>query len=165
MRCEICGSQIRGRPYYKIVEGGKMTVCARCSKFGSAEWDPSRARVQQRRRPISRRVRNEIEVSESLELVEEYGVKIRKARQKMKLTIEDLSRRIGEKESVIKKLEKEEVNPDLTLVQKIKNVLNVELLVSEEASGMPIITRPVTGRSLGDIIKLSQSEDSDENED
>jgi ribosome-binding protein aMBF1 (putative translation factor) len=83
----------------------------------------------------------------------------------MKLTIEDLSRRIGEKESVIKKLEKEEVNPDLTLVQKIKNVLNVELLVSEEASGMPMTTRPVTGRSLGDIIKLSQSEDSDEKED
>ena len=40
MRCEVCGREILGQPYYKVIEGGKMTVCSRCAQFGARDWDP-----------------------------------------------------------------------------------------------------------------------------
>jgi putative transcription factor len=156
MRCEVCGSEIRGRPFYRIIEGGKMTVCGRCARFGSADWDPNQPRPQPRERTTPRRPRSEIEAAENLELVEDYGEKIRKAREKIKMTVEEFAKKIGEKESVVKKLEKGELSPDTGLVRKIRNSLGLELLVAGETSAVPATAKPTTGRTLGDIMKLSQ---------
>jgi putative transcription factor len=164
MRCEICGNEIRGRPYYRIIEGGRMTVCGRCASYGSAEWTPNKPRAPPRGQPTPRRPRSEVEAAETLELVEDYGMKIRKERQRKRMTVEDLARKIGEKESVIKKLEKEELNPDRKLVRKIRNALNIDILVAGETSATPIGTRPPTGRTIGDIMKLRQSKHEEEDE-
>jgi len=67
MRCEVCGREIRGQPFRRIIEGARMTVCAQCARFGTADWTPSRPQ------PRRRRPRNEVEAAESLELVEGYG--------------------------------------------------------------------------------------------
>ena len=152
MRCEVCGREIRGPPFRRLIEGARMTVCAQCARFGEADWTPSRPRA-----PASRqRPRSEVEAVERLELVEDYGEKIRKARQRMKMTVEDLGKSIGEKASVIKKLEKEELAPDRRLVQKIRNALKIELLVAEELPSPPRPAKPSRGRTLGDLIKMRQ---------
>ncbi len=160
MRCEVCGAEIRGQPHYRIIEGGRMTVCGRCARFGSSDWDPTQARTRTRPRrqdlPAPRRPRSEVEAAEYLELVEDYGQKIRKARQRMGMTVEDFAKKIGEKESVIKKLEKEELSPDTKLVRKIRNVLNIEVLVEGAPASAPVAARPTGGRTLGDIMKLSK---------
>lgn len=165
MRCEVCGREIRGPPFRRVIEGAKMTVCAQCARFGTAEWTPSRPRVPLRRQ----RPRDEVEAVESLELVEDYGEKIRKARQRMRMTVEDLGTKIREKVSVIKKLEKEELAPDRRLVQKIRNALKVELLVAGETAAAPMLPKTTRVRTLGDIISPRQgpkepSEDEEEAE-
>jgi len=165
MRCEVCGREIRGPPFRRVIEGARMTVCAQCSRFGTADWTPHAARTPPRRQ----RPRSEVEALERLELVEDYGEKIRKARQRMKMKVEDLGKKIREKASVIKKLEKEELTPDRKLVQKLRNALKIELLVAEEAPSTPRLSTPPRGRTLGDIIKLRQgpeeaSEDEEEPE-
>lgn len=106
---------------------------------------------------------------ERLELVDDYGEKIRKARQRMRMTVEDLGTKIREKVSVIKNLEKEEFAPDRKLVQKIRNALKIELMVAGETPSAPMQSRPTSDRTLGDIMKLKQepeepSEDEDEAE-
>ena len=165
MRCEVCGQEIRGQPLRRVIEGAKMTVCARCAHFGTADWIPTRPQVPQR----SQRPRNEVEAVERLELVDGYGEMIRKARQRMGMTVEDLGTKIREKESVIKKLEKEELAPDRKLVQKLRNALKIELMEAGETTAVPTASRPTSGRTLGDIIKLKQagkepSEDEEEAE-
>jgi putative transcription factor len=106
-----------------------------------------------------------VEALENLELVEDYGEKIRKTRQRMKMTVEDLGTKINEKVSVIKKLEKEELTPDRKLIQKIRNILKIELLIAEEAPSTLRPSKPSRGRTLGDIIKLSGDyEDASESE-
>lgn len=106
-----------------------------------------------------------MEAAETLGMVDDYGAKIRKARQKMGMNVEDFARKINEKESVIKKLEKEELNPDRKLIQKIKNALKIELLeVGETPVAARVARRASTGRTLGDIWKNSQSEAEDEEE-
>lgn len=152
MRCEVCGREIRGPPFRRVIEGARMTVCAQCARFGTAEWTPSRPLAPPRRQPP----RNEVEAVERLELVEDYGGKIRKARQRMKMTVEDLGNKIREKVSVIKKLEKEELAPDRRLVQKLRNALKVELLIAGETAAAPMLPKTTRVRTLGDIMRLKQ---------
>lgn len=164
MRCEVCGAEIRGEPYYRIIEGGRMTVCGRCSKFGSTDWDPSRPQIQRTSsRPAPRRPRNELEAAEVMELVEDYGIKIKKARQKKGLSVEDFARMINEKESVVKNLERETFTPDSKLVRKIRNALQIDLLEAPEAvPRTQVASKPTSGRTLGDLLKVPKTEDDDE---
>jgi putative transcription factor len=165
MRCEVCGDEIRGQPYRRIIEGGKMTVCGRCASFGTAEWTPDRPRDRPMWRPVQRRPRSDVEAAETLAMVDDYGAKIRKARQKMGMNVEDFAGKINEKESVIKKLEKEELNPDGKLIRKIGSALKIELLeVGEAPVAARVARRASTGRTLGDIWKISQSKAKDEEE-
>ncbi len=164
MRCEVCGDEIRGQPHRRVIEGGRLTVCGRCAGFGSSEWSPN---MPSRRRrggspPPPRRPRSEVEATEGLELIQDYGTTIKKARQKRRLNIEDFARMIKEKESVIKKLEKEDLNPDRKLIGKLENALNLRLLEASTPTAVPIARKASTGRTMGDIWKLSQSEEKDD---
>ena len=163
MRCEVCGREIHGQPYYRIIEGGRMTVCGRCAQFGSQEWDPRQPRRQEgRQRTNSRSRRNAVEATEELELVENYGELIKKTRQRKGMKVEDLAKRINEKESIIKKLEKEELTPDNKLVQKLNRALNIKLIQRATMTNVPIISKPIGSRTLGDLIKIKKSDEEDE---
>jgi putative transcription factor len=165
MLCEVCGAEIRGEPYYRIIEGGRMTVCGRCAKFGTTDWDPSRPQLRRTSsRPAPRRPRNDMEAAEVMELVADYGIMIKKARQKKGLSVEDFARMISEKESVVKNLERGQFTPDSKLVRKIKNTLQVDVLEAPETGSRTQVTsRPTSGRTLGDLLKETEkSEDDDE---
>jgi putative transcription factor len=167
MRCEVCGREIHGQPYYRIIEGGKLTVCSQCSKFSNQEWDPRAP--QSRRSPTRRRSaqpkprrRSDIEAAESLELVNGYGMIIKKARQKKGLSVEDFAKKISEKESVVKKLEKEDMNPPLNLVRKVQRELNINILEEAETATGTVLTRPMGPRTLGDLIKIKDNSEKEE---
>lgn len=166
MRCEVCGDEIRGQPHRKVIEGGRLTVCGRCAGFGSGEWSPTMPTQRTRGGPPPppRRPRSEVEATEGLELIEDYGATIRKARQKMRLNVEDFSRMIKEKESVVKKLEQEDLNPDRKLIRKLENALNVILLEASTPTAVPVARKASSGRTLGDIWKQSQTEEKEDDE-
>ena len=95
MRCEVCGKEIMGPPQRQVIEGAKLTVCGKCAQFGSSECGTSRPApvkaapsgwIQTSPQPAPRkRVRNDVETVESLELIEDYGKEIRKARRSKKV--------------------------------------------------------------------------------
>jgi putative transcription factor len=163
MRCEVCGDEIRGQAHRKVIEGGRLTVCGRCAGFGSGEWSPNRSIPRMRGNPPpSRRPRSEVEATEGLALIDDYGATIRKARQKKRLNVEDFSRMIKEKESVVKKLEQEELNPDRKLIRKLESALSVKLLEASTPIATPVARKAASGRTLGDIWKLSQDEEKED---
>jgi len=169
MRCEVCGREIFGQVFYRVIEGGKMTVCSRCAQFGTRDWDPKEKTVQQPRgRPVRSaappRPRSDIEVAETFELVEHYGELIRKARQRKGMLVEDLAKKLNEKESVVKKLEKEELNPSMALIKKVESELGVKLLELASAASGPVFTKPMGPRTLGDMIKIKVPKDEEEEE-
>jgi putative transcription factor len=160
MRCEVCGREIFGNPYYRVIEGGKLTVCGQCAQFSKQEWDPTRPQARKmptRRRSAQPRRRSDIDTAENMELVEGYGMIIKKARQKKKLTVEDFAKKISEKESVVKKLEKENMNPPMNLVRKVQRELGVKILEEAERASGSVLTRPMGPRTLGDMIKIKDS--------
>ena len=60
-----------------------------------------------------------------MELAQDYGIRIKKAREKSASTHEDLGRRINEKISVLKKLENQKMKPDDRLVEKLQRALKI----------------------------------------
>ncbi len=82
---------------------------------------------------------------------------IKKARQKKGLSVEDFARKIREKESVVKKLEKALMNPPMNLVRKIQNELGIAILEEAAKSSGSVLSRPMGPRTLGDMIKIKDA--------
>ena len=67
------------------------------------------------------------EIECEMEIVDNYGWKIKETRRKMGLKQEDLARKINEKQSLLQKIEKEEIIPSEEARKKIERVLNISL--------------------------------------
>ncbi len=63
------------------------------------------------------------------EIVDNYGDIVRKAREKMGLTREQLAKILKEKESVIARIENYEMVPDDKLAKKLERVLKIKLFI------------------------------------
>jgi len=165
MRCEVCGREILGPPQRRVIEGAKLTVCSKCAQFGSSEWGTSRpapvksapagwvttSTPQSAPRP---RIRNDVESVESQELLEDYGAQIRKARQKLGLSEKDLAKKMQEKESVVKNLEKQELTPDNRLISKIKKYLSLDIVERIDVKKAQILAKPTGAKTIGDMLRL-----------
>ncbi|NIR13810.1 helix-turn-helix domain-containing protein, partial [Candidatus Bathyarchaeota archaeon] len=85
-----------------------------------------------------------------MELVVDFGQRVRKARLEAGLTQEDLGRKIREKVSVLRKVETGKMTPDNILAKKLEHALNIKLLVppSEPKASPRILPKP-HGITLG----------------
>jgi len=91
---------------------------------------------------------------EGRELVEDYGQVIRRAREALQLSQEDLGRKIGEKNSVLQKIEGGRLVPPEVLVQKLERALKIRLV--QEASEVPMDGKAVHPEelTLGDVAVM-----------
>jgi len=100
---------------------------------------------------------------EDLEIVEDYNEIVRKARVSLGLTQEELAKQIGEKATIIKKIESGEFRPSISLARKLEKFLRVMLLVPAEEPLYGSEKYVTKGRSsggirLGDLLKKSDRE-------
>ena len=166
MTCEVCGRKIIAKPLKAMIGGAKMVVCRDCAKLGSVYLEDK----PKRQRSIGKTVKSLPRVSirkaaaptlsEDLELIENFGARIREARREEGLTHEDLGRKIRERVSVLRKIETGKMTPDHLLVQKLEHALKVTLLVppSEPKASRGFLSKP-RGVTLGDIINLKKEKE------
>jgi putative transcription factor len=162
VHCEVCGRQIFGNPIMAIIEGAKLTVCGECAKLGSGYWEPKpqrRAKKSVGRQPtipVQKRKRIPL-VNETLELLDDFGQRVRQARRGLELSHEDLGRKIREKVSVLRKIESGKMVPDLVLAEKLEHALKIKLRVppQEPETQFVLLSRP-HGTTLGDLISLKE---------
>jgi len=169
LSCDICGEEIRGRPLRVIIEGAIVVTCPRCGRLGKPYIEPPKPRLSppvhvarpaarpgaraRATQPISREALGELEVTE------EYAARIRRAREKIGLTQEDLATRVKEKLSIIQKIESGKMTPNMKLCSELEHFLRIELLVpSVEA---PVATPPPRSANLtlGDIVKVKRKDE------
>ncbi len=160
VQCEVCGRRIFGKPHKVVIEGAKMMVCGECAKLGSIYWE---TRAPQRRRravklpPRSSKRKPPSKVTETLELVDDFDSRVRQGREKMGLSHEDLGRRIGEKVSVLRKIESGKMVPDHKLSNKLEHSLQVKLLVPVSEPKAPVLGLPHPREvTLGERILLKR---------
>ncbi len=162
MRCEVCGSRIRGTPYRAMIEGAKLTVCSECAKLGSIFWE---AKSEPRLKKVAKRLpqpmfaakKKPVKLQETLELVEDFSSRVRQAREKLRLSQEDLGRKLNEKVSVLRKIESGKISPDHRLAEKLEHALKIKLLVpfSEPKVSPKDLSRPPEV-TLGDLINVKK---------
>jgi len=89
-------------------------------------------------------------------LVENYGELIRKSRENAKISREELAKRLGEKESVLRRIESGEMYPTAELTIKLERLLKIKLKATVdrvESTSKP----PLTSVTLGDVAILKDS--------
>ena len=167
MDCEICGRQIYGKGRGVIIDGAKLMVCSDCAQFATeapqtykqqtAGTKKSTSAPVRQQRPVRR---EETIIREDLELVEDYRSIVRKARESLGLTHEELSRKIGEKVSFLQKLETGKMVPNQALAKKLEYALKIKLL--QTASRVPVeeeFAKKPAERTLGDFVSMQQKKD------
>ena len=94
---------------------------------------------------------------EDLELVEDFGELVRRARIKLGLTQQDLAAQLNEKLTVIKKIEAGQFRPSIQLARKLEKFLKIQLLAPVEEESIELVKpsgkREFRGVSLGELLK------------
>jgi len=145
-----------------------MLVCSECSKLGSIYWE---AKTEPRMKKVSRRLpqpviaprkQPSITVEESVELIDDFSVKVRQAREKLGMNHEDLGKKISEKVSVLRKIESGKMTPNNILVEKLQHALKIKLLVPVSEPKVPskalASSRP-SAPTLGDIAQIKKEKE------
>lgn len=159
MLCEICGKEV---PFTKMVsvEGSIMTVCGGCMRFGTeistrkpeSPLIPSDKMYLPVKKPQVRDIYSEMG---DLELVDDFGWRIRNARTTRGLKQEDLGRLINEKKSVIEQLEKGRIRPDDKLSAKLEKALGIKLK-EKIREGQIVKKSGGAAITLGDLLDNQQ---------
>jgi putative transcription factor len=164
MECEVCGKAIYGRAEKVSLDGARLYVCANCAHFTPShqtyETKPQPIqRAPRKPRPSTPRPPRQELIPDNLALVTDYGQRIRKAREQQGYSHAELSRKIGERISLLQKVETEKMVPDRSLITKLEHTLKIRL--QEIATMQPgeVPKKKLTDLTLGDIAVLQNSKE------
>ena len=144
-----------------VVEGSMLHICSKCLHFGEAIEVKRPAaeivaqRLQRSKRGYVSMYKKEPKKSADFMVVSDYHNKVKVARQKMKITQDDLAKSIAERASVVQRVESGNLEPSLKLARKLQQFLRITLVQKEEASSIGASTAGVSssGFTIGDLIK------------
>ena len=139
--CEMCGAPEAG--FFILVEGAKLHVCGRCARHGKVLSAPAPAPV--RRLPAER------EESE-IDIVADFGRRIRQARDKMKIERKVLAELVNEKESFLERIETEKTIPNEAIALKLERTLGIKLFEEITHEHLPVKKDKKGELTLGDVV-------------
>lgn len=159
MNCEICGKPISDNPTRTKIDGSVMAVCEDCAKFGRIQKAPPKPKFRNTKKTSSKKSKNYSSRRDEPkdELIEDYNMIIRKAREAKKWSREKLGQEIYEKVSVINRIESGKMIPDTKLTKKLEKKLNITLVEKID----DIDLNSFKGKSsdeftLADIVKIKR---------
>lgn len=158
MICEMCGEE-RLHLYKVIVEGSLLSVCEKCKKFGeviSIEKPKIEERKKEKAKPEPPKFVEEEEKQEVV--IDDYAERIKEAREKRDLTQEQLAKAIAEKESVIHKIESNQMVPSMKLAKKLEQFLRIRLVEEFDPNKKPVKELDLRDEAItiGDLIRLKK---------
>ncbi len=150
MLCEMCGKETALSARVRI-EATVLNLCPDCAKFGERLDPPPvpaaaaagarpRSTAPIVRPPSGRRSLEERDLYKDigeLELVPDWGKRVRLAREARVWTPEELGKRLNEKKSVVLKIESGNFHPPDELVRKLERLLQVRLRAPPDPSSAP----------------------------
>jgi putative transcription factor len=139
----MCGNEV---PITKpmLVEGTKLSLCPNCARFGDeykvANAQPgspaSRTVIEDRLQRRERRMQTrDIYSVSTRELIEDYGTKVRIAREAKGLDIDEFAKSIFEKRGIIAKIEANDLVPDDKMINKLEKALGITLKETVQSGG------------------------------
>lgn len=131
-----------------LVEGTQMNTCNSCSRYGKV--------LKNAEAPRTRHFKTPQEKPEIL-IVPDIATRIRTIREQHNMTQAEFAAAIGERESLIPKVENGHLNPPLTFVKKVERKFKVKL-TEEDESGAVYTGSHKKGAvfTLGDFINVKK---------
>lgn len=149
-----------------MIDCVEVSVCRECSKLGKPvrisytlklkSTGQSTSTIHTVRRKTYLKAAVDVEKSiESYNLVENYNLLVKNARERMGLSHEELGAKLGEKASVIRKIEQGKLKPDNILAKKLEHFLKIKLLVPPSEIKTVGVSKAVEdhGLTIGDFLK------------
>ncbi len=123
MDCEVCGNPGASIPIN--LDGNRLIACKDCASLGVKAEEPlPKAQIVS----LAKKLGPRHDTFEDFQFVPGFGQKIKAARQKKNLTVEELALALAEKESFLHKLEAEKGIPNMALAKKIEKFLGIKIL-------------------------------------
>jgi putative transcription factor len=141
LECEICGKVIKGKAYIVKIDSAEVIACEECAIGkevirvigGESKKTEAKSKIEE----------------EKEEIAFDYGERIRKAREELKIPLKVLAERINEKESYLKRIEDQEVLPSEEVARKLEKELGIKLFEKVEEKNLK--TQLPKNLSLEDI--------------
>jgi len=167
--CEMCG--YNGELKRAVVEGSLLLLCDKCIRFGevielrrppSEEIVSGRIKKMNTSRFASMRTTGVYsEVAEEELVVRNYPELIKKARERLIKTQDEVARDIAEKVSIIQGVESGRLEPSLKLAKKLEQYFKVDLIrrISNNKEKENIedhLGLKPGSMTIGDIIKIKK---------
>lgn len=145
MICEMCGKDVP-QTREAIVSGARIMVCPSCSKFGEVSGTAGSSRpgapvsqtvIDQRLEKRERRMQSKdiYAGTTTIELVDDYGGVIRKAREARGMDLKTFANEIQEKQGILAKIESNNLVPEDKLIKKIEKALDIKLTEAVQSGG------------------------------
>jgi len=140
IECELCG---KNRAETKAeVEGAILNVCRECASFGK---EIPKIKIKTAKTTLPRLEHDE-------DVVEDLKEIVKKERYNLKLTQKELAKEIGEKTSVIKRIEGGWIPPTKT-IKKLERVFGIKL--REEVVEEKVEKSKKQELTIGDIVEVN----------
>ncbi|HDJ83577.1 MAG TPA: TIGR00270 family protein [Desulfurococcaceae archaeon] len=170
--CEMCGRPIQRRQAVKIsLEGAVLLVCPSCANRVRSrrqqEVSPSSLKPSAKKpsptvtRPTIQRAKRKPALSpkllETYEVVPDFAERIRRARNRLGWSTKILAEKVGEPESVIKRIEDGRLTPTIDMALRLEKVLRIKLLqpiVEDYEDLSKYLGKPSSELTLGDIVNI-----------
>jgi len=143
LECELCGKVIKGKSYIIKIDSAEVIACEECAT--GKEIIRVIGGESKELKSKSKKVEEEKE-----EIVFDYGERIRKAREELKIPLKVLAERINEKESYLKRIEDQEVLPNEEVAKKLEKELGIKLFEKVEERNISEEQKP-KNLSLEDV--------------
>ena len=158
MGCDMCGED--KRLYVTLVEGVEMQLCDTCKIYGEVKRaiPSAKERVVNEKRQALREKESETAAKTVQLIVADYGKRIKQARENMRLTQEQLAKKLALKESQLHKFESGHLEPDNDTALRIEKYLHIKLLETyvEQGAKTTSSNEPSGPLTIADIIKQAK---------
>lgn len=144
--CELCGRKTEAVNIVEV-ESVEFRVCQKCTE--------GKKLVYKHQLHDNARHRNPEIVKKEPEylLVQNYGEKIRKAREKLDLPLKVVAEMLNEKHSLLLRVEEERTKPTPVLLKKLERFLGVSLVENpQDGESLAVRTGAAGSATVGEFI-------------
>ncbi len=162
MFCELCGRETN-QLYLVEIEGSKLMVCEKCKGYGKfikkiTNFEEPKKEQKKETKEIGEKKTTEIFNEDSYDFVDNYGKLIKQKREEMGLTQEQFAKLLNERESIIHKIENQEIEPSYNLAKKIEKKLGIKILTKTPNYAYSTKDKTKAVLTLGDVIKIKKKQ-------
>ncbi|AAY80039.1 multiprotein bridging factor aMBF1 [Sulfolobus acidocaldarius] len=152
--CELCGSPIKGKGFTVSYEGSIITVCTNCfNKIKNYAKIVNLKKEEDKKRIKTSPNKKYTEVE--LDIVEEYYKIIKEARERLKMSQQQLAQALKVSENIIKRFESGKLKPTIQQAKQLERILGIKLLVPIEGEEESNPQKDL-GLTLGDIVNIRE---------